>query len=78
MLLLLMMTIIKESVSVVGRIDSLSNNVCVSVCLCILPQGKFFKVHELKPHRMEDDQMEDDPNGRQPKWKMTKTEENQN
>ena len=32
------MTIIK--VSVVGRVDSLLNNVCVSVCLCILPQGK--------------------------------------
>merc|ERR1711867_316526 len=72
MLLLLMMTIIEMSVSVVGSIDSLSNKVCVSVCLCILPQGKTFKVQELKPPKMEDD-----PNGGQPKWKTTKLEDDQ-
>merc|ERR1711895_282427 len=68
-----MMTIIRMSVSVVCCIDSLSDNVCVSVCLCIIPQGKTFKVQELKPPKMEDD-----PNGRRPKWKTTKMEFNQN
>ena len=48
------------------------------MCLCILPQGKTFKVQELKPPKWKTTQMEDNPNGRRPKWKTTKMEEDQN